>query len=62
LTQELIVRLKTQLGKDTCVLGTGGSIHLINKYLKPRIKIVKELTLTGINLIYQNYKVKLKNT
>ena len=50
----LIRRIKQYLGKGTLVIGTGGNICLIKKYSKIHIKIDRDLTLKGINLIYEN--------
>lgn len=52
LAKELISRLKKQLGKNTTVIGTGGSIALLEKYSGIKIKLDKNLTLKGINFTY----------
>jgi type III pantothenate kinase len=52
LTKELIDKLKNQLGKNTSVIGTGGSIALLKKYSGIKIKIDENLTLKGINFTY----------
>ncbi len=52
LTKELINMIKRKTGKNTLVIGTGGNISLLKKYSGIKIKIDKELTLKGINLIY----------
>jgi type III pantothenate kinase len=54
---ELTKRIKQRIGKDTLVIGTGGNIPLIKKYSKLRIKIDRDLTLKGINLVYR-YGIK----
>jgi type III pantothenate kinase len=53
----LTKRIRQRLGKKTLVIGTGGNIGLINKYSKLRMKIDRDLTLKGINLIY-NHEIK----
>lgn len=58
LCKELIGKIKQYSGKNTYVIATGGDIGLINKYSKLKIKINRNLTLEGINLIYNN---KIKN-
>ncbi len=66
LTKELAGRLKQRLGKGASVIGTGGNIDLIKDYAKLKMEIVPELTLIGIELIYEYYKNRteavLKNT
>ncbi|MCM8796174.1 MAG: type III pantothenate kinase [Candidatus Omnitrophica bacterium] len=59
LTDDLIKRIKEKIGKDTKVIGTGGNIELIKRYCHSFNKIDTDLTLKGINLIYQ--KVAKKN-
>ena len=54
LCKELIIRIKKYIGKNALVLGTGGNIPLIKRYSGIKIKIDKDLTLKGINLIYIN--------
>ncbi|MDD5505534.1 MAG: type III pantothenate kinase [Candidatus Omnitrophica bacterium] len=50
-------RIRQRLGKRALVIGTGGNIRLINKYSKLRMKIDRDLTLKGINLIY-NHEIR----
>ncbi len=54
LCKELVSEIKQFIGKNTVVVGTGGSINLIKKYSRLEIKINPNLTLKGINLIYEN--------
>jgi type III pantothenate kinase len=54
LTNALVVRIKHKIGKNTQVIGTGGSINLIKKYSGLKIKIDRNLTLKGLSLIYEN--------
>ncbi|MFH0912972.1 MAG: type III pantothenate kinase [Candidatus Omnitrophota bacterium] len=51
LTDDLVVRIKTRIGKAAHVIGTGGSINLVSKYCKGVDKIDRDLTLKGLNLI-----------
>jgi len=57
LSKGLIEKIKQHIGKNALVIATGGDIGLINKYSKLKIKINRNLTLAGINLIYNN-KIK----
>ena len=50
----ITTRIRRELGKNTLVIGTGGSIRLIEKYSKTRMIIDKDLTLKGINLVYRH--------
>ena len=52
LTDDLAERIKNKIGKSAKVIGTGGNISLIGKYCKQIDKIDKDLTLKGLNLIY----------
>lgn len=52
--KELVSRIKEQTGKNTGVIGTGGNISLINKYANIKIRLDTNLTLKGIQLIYEN--------
>lgn len=52
LTDDLAVRIKDKIGKNAKVIGTGGNINLIGKYCKRIDKIDKDLTIKGLNLIY----------
>ena len=54
LSRELVNKIKLSLGKQAMVIGTGGNIHLIKKYSGIKIKIDTNLTLKGINLVYEN--------
>ncbi|MCK9430235.1 MAG: type III pantothenate kinase [Candidatus Omnitrophica bacterium] len=49
----IVKRIRQQLGKDTTVIGTGGNICLIQEYSNLNMKIDKDLTLKGINLVYE---------
>ena len=53
LTDDLIKRLRSQMGKNTKAIGTGGNISLIGPYCKKLQVIDQDLTLKGISLIYQ---------
>jgi type III pantothenate kinase len=52
LTDDLAKRIKNKIGKSAKVIGTGGNISLIGKYCQQIDKIDKDLTLKGLNLIY----------
>lgn len=52
LTDNLAERIKNRIGKSAKVIGTGGNIQLIGKYCKSIYKIDRDLTLKGLNLIY----------
>lgn len=58
LTDDLTVRIKKKIGKNAKVLGTGGNIDLIGRYCQQLDRIDKDLTLKGLNLIYQDYNTK----
>jgi len=54
LCKELVNRIKRLIGKNATVVGTGGNINLIKKYSGLKIKVNPNLTLNGINLMYEN--------
>lgn len=54
LSQELAKKIKKSLGQGTAVIGTGGDILLIKKYSGIKMKIDRNLTLKGINCLYEN--------
>jgi len=54
LSKELIGKIKQRAGKNSRVIGTGKDIDLIARNSKLKIKINRNLTLEGINLIYRN--------
>lgn len=54
LSQELAKKIKKSLGKEALVIGTGGDILLIKKYSGIKIKVDRNLTLKGINFLYEN--------
>ena len=53
LTDDLIERIKAKIGRSSRVVGTGGNIDLIGSYCKSFNKIDKDLTLKGLNLLYE---------
>jgi type III pantothenate kinase len=59
LSKEVSARIKQSLGRNAQVIGTGGNIALIKKYSGMKMTINRELTLTGLKLIY-NRKMTLK--
>ena len=56
LTDNLVVRIKNEIGKNASVIGTGGNIGLISKYCKRIDRVDRDLTLKGMNMIYNNKK------
>jgi len=56
LTDNLVVKIKNEIGKNALVIGTGGNIGLIAKYCKGIDRIDRDLTLKGMNMIYNNKK------
>ncbi|MGD0336394.1 MAG: type III pantothenate kinase [Candidatus Omnitrophota bacterium] len=53
LADELSRRIKEKIGRAK-VIGTGGNIKLLRSYCKGFDRIDSDLTLKGLNLIYQN--------
>lgn len=56
LAECLTTKIKSGLTKNMKVIGTGGYIGLIKKYCRAFDKIDENLTLKGLNLIYQYAK------
>lgn len=54
LTDALVARIKDKTGPRAKVIGTGGDIGLIGRYCKQLDKIDRDLTLKGLNLIYNH--------
>lgn len=52
----LIERIKPKIGKNAQVAGTGGNIHLMEQYCQNIDKIDSDLTIKGLNLLYNNLK------
>lgn len=52
LTDDLTLRIKDKIGKNSTIIGTGGSIGLIKNYCKTIKYTDKNLTLKGLNAIY----------
>jgi type III pantothenate kinase len=52
LTDDLAIRIKNKIGKNAKVIATGGNIPLIARYCKRIDKIDRDLTLKGLNFIY----------
>jgi type III pantothenate kinase len=52
LSDNLVRQIKKKTGKDTKVIGTGGDISLIARYCQGIDKIDEDLTLKGLNFIY----------
>lgn len=55
LTDDLIRKIKTKIGKNAKVIGTGGNVRLIKKYCRCFGAIDINLTLKGLNLCYQAF-------
>ncbi|MDD5109171.1 MAG: type III pantothenate kinase [Candidatus Omnitrophica bacterium] len=51
--KELTNKIKQCIGKNALVIGTGGNIDLIKKYSGINLKVDTDLTLKGINFIYE---------
>ena len=58
LTDDLSQSLKRRIGKNARVIGTGGNIELICKYCKKIDVVDRDITLKGLNLIYEAAKCK----
>jgi len=56
LTDGLTIKIKKNIVKNAKVVGTGGNINLIARFCKQIDKIDADLTLKGLNLIYNNKK------
>jgi type III pantothenate kinase len=52
LSDDLTERIKTKIGKNSLVVGTGGNIDLLKSYCTNLDSVDKDLTLKGLNLIY----------
>jgi len=59
LTDGLVGRIKNKIGMSAKVIGTGGDIGLMGKYCKSIDKINKDLTLSGLNFVYKQWKSRL---
>lgn len=54
LADGLVGKIRKEIGKNAQVIGTGGNVNLINKYCAKIDKIEQNLTIKGLNLIYNN--------
>ncbi len=54
LTQGLVARIRLGLGSNIRIIGTGGNIALIKKYSGMKITVNRNLTLTGLHLLYRD--------
>jgi type III pantothenate kinase len=52
LTDNLVERIKNKVGSNAKVIGTGGNIGLIGKYCQAFNRTDKDLTLKGLNELY----------
>lgn len=53
LIDKLTARIRSKIGKNALVIGTGGNVALIRKYCKEFDKIDRDLNLRGLNLIHE---------
>jgi type III pantothenate kinase len=58
LTDELAKRIKIKLSNKAKVIATGGNIGLIGRFCRQIDKIDYTLTLNGLNMIYNKFKIK----
>jgi len=58
LTDDLSQRIKRHIGINARVIGTGGNIGLISKYCKKIDVVDRDITLKGLNLIYEAARCK----
>jgi type III pantothenate kinase len=56
LTDSLAIKIKKSIAKEAKVIGTGGNINLMARFCKQIDKIDVDLTLKGLNLIYNTKK------
>lgn len=56
LTDELIMRIRKAVGKDTRAVATGGNVNLISKYCRRLNEVDTNLTLKGLSMLYFNKK------
>jgi len=61
LTKELAAKIKQFLGKNAKFIGTGGNINLIKKYSGMNMIVNRNLTLTGIRLVYDKVSLQAKH-
>ena len=54
LTDELVAGLKSKIGRNSIVVGTGGDVDLVSKYCRRIDKIDMNLTLKGMALLYNS--------
>lgn len=58
LTDNLCARIKKKLGRNTRVIATGGNAGVIAKFCRQLDKIDINLTLKGLNMIYNKLRIK----
>jgi len=61
LTDAVTEKVKNEIGKNASVVATGGNIDLIGRYCRGVTKIDKDLTLKGLNLIYDKYNASMRH-
>lgn len=59
LIDEMVIRIRHNIGKDAVVIGTGGNIKLLAKYSRSFDAVDSDLTLKGLNLIFNVYYAKI---
>jgi type III pantothenate kinase len=57
MADNLSERIKRIIGRNACVIGTGGNISLIAKYCRKLNKVDRDLTLKGLNLLYRRQAI-----
>lgn len=57
LTDDMIDRIRSKIGKNAIAVGTGGNVGIVAEYCRKINKIDQDLTLKGLNLIYKKYKL-----
>ncbi|MBN2831679.1 MAG: type III pantothenate kinase [Candidatus Omnitrophica bacterium] len=58
LTDDLIMRIRKAIGRNTLSIATGGNIRLISRYCRQLDKVDINLTLKGLNMLYFNFNKK----
>lgn len=53
LTEDLFSRIKSRIGKNARLIGTGGDMLMMSRYCKSFYCVDRDLTLKGLRLIYE---------
>lgn len=56
LTEGLVKKIRSKVGQNAKLLGTGGDIDLISRHYRKFNRIDRELTLKGLRMIYEKSK------